>query len=326
MPSASATEGPRHRSYPGVGAQVPGCASSMSAATSRRIARPRDASRLAALPVERLGNLTTRLRDAAARDFGDPETGSVVRRGGRRSVEQEGVTRMQPAERNEMPGYKVGYFVGSLSSASINRVLARALIRLAPEDLEFSEIGIDNLPLYSPDFDDHYPPEATALKKAIAHSDAVLFVTPEYNPVHSRRTEERHRLGVPSMGPELVPPHPRRCHRGIDRSDRHRGGATEPSRGAELLQRSADDLTGGVHPVLAECVRGRRRGDQRGDRDLPSHLHDGVPGLRGTGPDGPPPRPGSRAPGLMTVGLRSSGSPVMSMLTPMRSWCTVPED
>ena len=80
-----------------------------------------------------------------------------------------------------MPGYKVGYFVGSLSSASINRVLSRALIRLAPEDLEFTEIAINNLPLYSPDFDDHYPPEATALKEAIARADSVLFVTPEYN-------------------------------------------------------------------------------------------------------------------------------------------------
>jgi chromate reductase len=80
-----------------------------------------------------------------------------------------------------MPSYQVGYFVGSLSSASINRVLARALVRLAPEDLTFGEIAIHDLPLYSPDFDDHYPPEAIALKEAIAHSDAVLFVTPEYN-------------------------------------------------------------------------------------------------------------------------------------------------
>lgn len=80
-----------------------------------------------------------------------------------------------------MPGYKVGYIVGSLSSASINRVLARALIRLAPADLEFTEIAIGDLPLYSPDFDALYPPEATALKEAIADSDAILFVTPEYN-------------------------------------------------------------------------------------------------------------------------------------------------
>src|SRR6478672_8778565 len=60
--------------------------------------------------------------------------------------------------------YQVGYFVGSLSSTSINRVLSRALIRLAPVDLEFTEIPIGNLPLYSQDHDTDYPPEATALK------------------------------------------------------------------------------------------------------------------------------------------------------------------
>jgi chromate reductase, NAD(P)H dehydrogenase (quinone) len=80
-----------------------------------------------------------------------------------------------------MTRYRVGYFVGSLSSTSINRVLSKALIRLSPEALEFTEIGIGNLPLYSPDFDSDYPPEATALKEAIAAADAVLFVTPEYN-------------------------------------------------------------------------------------------------------------------------------------------------
>jgi chromate reductase len=77
--------------------------------------------------------------------------------------------------------YQVGYFVGSLSSTSINRVLSRALINLAPADLQFTEIPIDNLPLYSQDYDTNYPPEATALKEAIARSDAILFVTPEYN-------------------------------------------------------------------------------------------------------------------------------------------------
>lgn len=80
-----------------------------------------------------------------------------------------------------MRTYKVGYFVGSLSSTSINRVLSRALIRLAPSDLEFAEVPIGDVPLYSPDFDSGYPPEALALKEIIASSDAVLFITPEYN-------------------------------------------------------------------------------------------------------------------------------------------------
>ncbi|HET9873977.1 MAG TPA: NADPH-dependent FMN reductase [Propionibacteriaceae bacterium] len=80
-----------------------------------------------------------------------------------------------------MATYKIGYFVGSLSSTSINRVLSKALIRLAPKDLEFTEIPIGELPLYSPDYDDNYPPQAQALKDAIGSVDAVLFVTPEYN-------------------------------------------------------------------------------------------------------------------------------------------------
>jgi chromate reductase len=80
-----------------------------------------------------------------------------------------------------MPRYKVGYFVGSLSATSINRELARALISVAPEDLEFSEIPIRDLPLYSPDYDADFPPEAVALKDALHRAQAVLFVTPEYN-------------------------------------------------------------------------------------------------------------------------------------------------
>ena len=80
-----------------------------------------------------------------------------------------------------MSTYRVGYFVGSLSSTSINRVLSRALLRVAPEDLDFVEIAIRDLPLYSPDYDRAYPPPAQDLKAAIASCDALLFVTPEYN-------------------------------------------------------------------------------------------------------------------------------------------------
>lgn len=77
--------------------------------------------------------------------------------------------------------YKVGYFVGSLSSKSINRTLSKALVRLASHELEFTEIPIGNLPLYNHDFDPDYPPEGVALKKAIESMNAILFVTPEYN-------------------------------------------------------------------------------------------------------------------------------------------------
>ena len=77
--------------------------------------------------------------------------------------------------------YKVGYFIGSLSSTSINRLLSKALIRLAPPALEFTEISFKELPLYSSDYDANYPPVGRAFKDAIAKVDALLFVTPEYN-------------------------------------------------------------------------------------------------------------------------------------------------
>ena len=80
-----------------------------------------------------------------------------------------------------MTSYKVGYLVGSLATQSINRKLAKALIRLAPEGMEFSEIPFRDLPLYSYDYDDDYPQVARDFKAAIKASDAILFVTPEYN-------------------------------------------------------------------------------------------------------------------------------------------------
>ncbi|MEO5723130.1 MAG: hypothetical protein ABIQ39_14155 [Ilumatobacteraceae bacterium] len=71
-----------------------------------------------------------------------------------------------------MGQFNVGYFVGSLSSTSINRTLSQALIKLAPPEFVFSEIPIGNLPLYSPDFDSDYPPAAQSLKDALAYTES----------------------------------------------------------------------------------------------------------------------------------------------------------
>jgi chromate reductase len=80
-----------------------------------------------------------------------------------------------------MAGYKIGYLVGSLATTSINRLLAKALVKLAPPEIQMTEISFKDLPLYSYDYDANYPPVATEFKNAIAAVDAVLFVTPEYN-------------------------------------------------------------------------------------------------------------------------------------------------
>lgn len=80
-----------------------------------------------------------------------------------------------------MDQLKIGVLVGSLRMDSFNRRLARAVERLAPEGFTFRHIQINDLPLYSQDFDAAYPAVANRLKKDIESVDGVLFVTPEYN-------------------------------------------------------------------------------------------------------------------------------------------------
>ena len=76
---------------------------------------------------------------------------------------------------------RIGIIIGSISSTSLNRKLAKALTRLAPEGIEITEIPIAELPFYSPDHDADYPAVARAYKDAIAAVDGVIIVTPEYS-------------------------------------------------------------------------------------------------------------------------------------------------
>ncbi|HUA80724.1 MAG TPA: NAD(P)H-dependent oxidoreductase [Dyella sp.] len=80
-----------------------------------------------------------------------------------------------------MTATKVAVLVGSLRRESFNRKLAKAVERLAPPELSFEHVRIDNLPLYNQDFDSDYPPPCKQLKEHIKAADAVLFVTAEYN-------------------------------------------------------------------------------------------------------------------------------------------------
>ena len=52
---------------------------------------------------------------------------------------------------------------------------------VAPPSLELSYVEIGDLPLYTPDFEGDPPAPVRAFREKIAQSDALLFVTPEYN-------------------------------------------------------------------------------------------------------------------------------------------------
>ncbi|MBS0467896.1 MAG: NAD(P)H-dependent oxidoreductase [Proteobacteria bacterium] len=80
-----------------------------------------------------------------------------------------------------MSKYRIAVVVGSLRKDSFNRKLATALARLAPSEFEFHQVRIDDLPLYNQDDDGNQAEPVQRLKKEIAGSQGVLFVTAEYN-------------------------------------------------------------------------------------------------------------------------------------------------
>src|ERR1700758_5579744 len=71
--------------------------------------------------------------------------------------------------------------VGSLRKASFNRMLANALISLAPTSMKLEIVEIGQLPLYNQDIDTDPPAPWTAFRQRVKAADAVLFVTAEYN-------------------------------------------------------------------------------------------------------------------------------------------------
>jgi chromate reductase len=76
---------------------------------------------------------------------------------------------------------KVAVLVGSLRKGSYNRMAALALQDVAPKHLAFEHIDIGSLAFYNQDRDNNPDPSWVELKKRIRATDAVLFVTPEYN-------------------------------------------------------------------------------------------------------------------------------------------------
>ena len=78
--------------------------------------------------------------------------------------------------------HNVAVLVGSLRKDSFNRKMARAAIALAPASLAPEIVEIGALPHYNMDLDGDAPPaEWTTFRARMQRSQAVLFVTPEFN-------------------------------------------------------------------------------------------------------------------------------------------------
>lgn len=80
-----------------------------------------------------------------------------------------------------MKNMKVAIIVGSLRKESFNRKVANEMIRLAPENLELEIVEINDLTFFNEDIENDPPQSWKDFKNKISDSDAILFVSPEYN-------------------------------------------------------------------------------------------------------------------------------------------------
>lgn len=77
---------------------------------------------------------------------------------------------------------KIGVIVGSLRQGAYTRLLSQALRELAPPSFQLTEIGIGELPFYNQDLETDTPPaQWVTFRNEMKRSDAVLFITPEFN-------------------------------------------------------------------------------------------------------------------------------------------------
>jgi len=80
-----------------------------------------------------------------------------------------------------MAQFQIAVIVGSLRRDSFNRRLANGLIQLAPPEFSFAHLNIGDLPLYNQDDDANPADSVKRIKREIAASHGLLFVTAEYN-------------------------------------------------------------------------------------------------------------------------------------------------
>ncbi len=80
-----------------------------------------------------------------------------------------------------MPARKVAVVVGSLRKDAFTRRVAEAMKQLQPASLHLEIVEIRDLALYNQDIEESPPQPWVEFRNQVRASDAVIFVTPEYN-------------------------------------------------------------------------------------------------------------------------------------------------
>lgn len=80
-----------------------------------------------------------------------------------------------------MSAIRVSMLVGSTREGSLNERLAKAVESLAPSELAFERVQIDDLPFYEGRLETAPPPSVKRLKATLDQNPALFVVTPEFN-------------------------------------------------------------------------------------------------------------------------------------------------
>jgi chromate reductase len=77
--------------------------------------------------------------------------------------------------------HSVAVIVGSLRKESFSLKIAKAFAKIAPPSLKLDIVTLEGLSFFNQDLEATPPADWVAFRERIQKSDAVLFVTPEYN-------------------------------------------------------------------------------------------------------------------------------------------------
>lgn len=98
---------------------------------------------------------------------------------------------------------QIAVLVGSGSTTSISKIVARYLQNIAPANIQLNFVEISDLPLYERDLDGQEVALYNRFRTEIAKADAVLFVTPEHNASFSAMIKNAIDIGSRPMGQSL---------------------------------------------------------------------------------------------------------------------------
>jgi len=70
---------------------------------------------------------------------------------------------------------------GSLRKDSFNKMLLKAAMEMAPEEMVIEEFDLEGIPPFNQELENKPVEQVKQLKEKIESADGILFVTPEYN-------------------------------------------------------------------------------------------------------------------------------------------------